>query len=66
MDDKFEYFMGETNKKFDKIDEQFEGVNLKLDALISFRLLLIGGSLAISSVFSLVVTLLTLWLMKGG
>ena len=57
MDTKFNYFMEQTNQRFDKIDD-------KLDQLISFRIMLIGASVAVSTIFSLVITFITLFLTK--
>lgn len=51
MTEKFEYFIDETNKRFDKIDK-------KLDELISFRLMLLGGAATIATIISLLITLL--------
>jgi hypothetical protein len=47
--EKFEYFIDQTNKRFDKIDE-------KLDELISFRIMLIGAATAISAIVSVALT----------
>jgi hypothetical protein len=43
MDSKTEYFIEQTNKKLDKIEH-------KIDQLISFRIMLIGASLAVSAI----------------
>lgn len=53
MDEKFQYFMDETNKKLDKIE-------IKLDQLWSFRLMLLGGAMTVATLFSLITTLITL------
>lgn len=44
------YFIEETNKRFDKIDR-------KLDELISFRLMLLGGAAALSAIVSLLIAI---------
>lgn len=51
MDDKFEYFMDQTNDRLSSMEK-------KLDALISFRFMLIGASLTLSTVVSLLIALL--------
>lgn len=43
MDTKFDYFIDQTNKRLEAMDK-------KLDQLITFRLMLIGGSAVISLV----------------
>lgn len=48
---KFDYFIEETNKRFDKIDR-------KLEELINFRMMLLGGAFAISAIVSL---LMAVW-----
>jgi hypothetical protein len=50
QDDKFEYFMGETNKRLDGIED-------KLDQLITFRMMLIGASVAVSAIVSIGITI---------
>lgn len=59
MDDKLEYFIDQTNKRLEKMDE-------KLDRLITFRFLLIGASMALSGLFSVGTTLAVIYLMKTG
>lgn len=46
--EKFNYFLEETNKRLDKIDE-------KLERLISFRVLLIGMSMAVSALITVAI-----------
>lgn len=48
MEEKFEYFMEQTNERLSKIDR-------KLDQLISFRLFLVGAAMAVSAIVSLAV-----------
>jgi hypothetical protein len=50
MDDAklMEYFIDQTNQRFDKIDH-------KLEQLVSFRLILIGVAMAVSAIISVVV-----------
>ena len=43
-----EYFIDETNKRLDRIDE-------KLERLISFRLILIGVAMTVSTIVSVIV-----------
>jgi hypothetical protein len=45
--DLFTYFIDETNKRFDRVEK-------KLDQLISFRLMLLGGAAVISAIISLI------------
>lgn len=62
MTEKFEYFIEETNKRLDKTDLQnaarFDKIDKKLDELISFRLMLLGGAATIATIISLLITLL--------
>lgn len=55
MDPKYEYFINQTNKKLDEIDH-------KLDQLISFRMMLVGGSFAVSLIASLLFNFIHLYL----
>lgn len=48
--EKFNYFLEETNKRLDKIDE-------KLERLISFRVLLIGMSMAVSALITVAINI---------
>jgi tetrahydromethanopterin S-methyltransferase subunit G len=57
MERKFDYFVEQTNHRLDKIDE-------KLEQLISFRVMLIGASMAVATLFSVVTTLITLFINK--
>lgn len=47
-----EYFVNETNKTFDKMQNEMKTMNEKMDKLIGFRWMLIGGSLAVSAIVS--------------
>ena len=51
MNDKFDYFIDQANKRFDKIDQ-------KLEELISFRLMLLGGAAVVSTIVSLVIMII--------
>lgn len=57
--DKFEYFIDQTNIRLSSMDK-------KLDTLITFRLLLLGSSATVSAVFSVLVSMLTVYLMLKG
>jgi hypothetical protein len=48
--DLFDYFIEQTNRRFDKIEE-------KLDQLITFRLMLLGGAATLSAVVSFLVAI---------
>jgi hypothetical protein len=48
-----EYFVTSTDRRLDRIEE-------KLERLIGFRWMLLGASAAVSTVFSIVVTLIFL------
>jgi len=56
MEEKLEYFIDQTNQRLVKIEE-------KLDRLISFRVMLIGASITISSLVSIGLTLLEIWVL---
>lgn len=49
--EKFEYFMGRTEKDLDYIRD-------KVDKLWSFRMMLMGGSIAVSAMVSLLINVL--------
>lgn len=53
MEDKtmFHYFVDQTNNRLDSIEK-------KIDTLITFRMMLIGASLAVSAIVSLTVTIM--------
>jgi hypothetical protein len=50
-DEKFDYFIETTNDRLKNIES-------KLDELISFRLMLMGASLAVSSIASIIIAFL--------
>ena len=54
MEEKFEYFMQRTEK-------DLEHIRLKVDQLWGFRLMVIGGSLAISTICTIAVNLLLIY-----
>lgn len=56
MDEKLDYFIDQTNDRLGKIDA-------KLDQLISFRVMLIGISITVSSVISIGLTLIEIWVL---
>ena len=58
MEDKFNYFIDQTNQKLSSIEE-------KIDNLASFRFMLIGASITLSGLFAIVTTLITLALMRS-
>jgi tetrahydromethanopterin S-methyltransferase subunit G len=49
-DEKFEYFLSETNKRLDRIER-------KLEMLISFRMMLVGASITVSALVSIGITI---------
>lgn len=55
-DDLVKYFIQHTDKKFSDLEEQtgkrFSGLEVKVDKLISFRWMLIGASVGISGLVS--------------
>ncbi len=63
MDDKFDYFIEQTNKRFDQTDTQnnvrFDRIEDKIDKLIMFRSVLIGGALAAGAIAGFVADALT-------
>ncbi len=57
---KTDYFIEETNKRLEKIDA-------KLDMLINFRLILMGSAATLSIIFSVLTTLVMIFLdARGG
>lgn len=67
MDEKLlPYFIDQTNERFNKLDSRFDSVDSKLQELITFRMVLIGASVGVSGMFSVAVTLITLWFMRKG
>lgn len=52
-----DYFIAQTNDRFDKIDEEFERVDGKLEELLSFKWKIIGGSVILSVFATVIVTL---------
>ena len=57
--EKFNYFMQRTEKDLDDIKG-------KLDQLWSFRLMLLGAAMAVSTLFSVGTTLIVMFVNKGG
>jgi tetrahydromethanopterin S-methyltransferase subunit G len=56
-----EYFMQVTKERFDGIEQRFNRIDDKLDQVVSFRWQIIGGSLALSSVLSVVIAIVTIY-----
>lgn len=52
---KVEYFIQQTNSRLDKIDS-------RLEDLMSFKLVMIGSAIGVSTLFTIVFNLLALWL----
>jgi hypothetical protein len=57
--EKFEYFMEQTEKDLDHI-------KTRLDKLWDFRIMLLGGSILVSAVCSVALSLATVWLASKG
>lgn len=59
--DKFEYHMTQTNDRLKRIEDQmadrFQRVDDKLEPLMSFRMALIGASVAVSTLISTGITI---------
>lgn len=53
MEEKFNYFMDQTNERLEKIDH-------KLDVVIGFRWQIIGGAMAASTAITLILNVLYL------
>lgn len=51
------YFMEQTNKRFDMIDRQQESINRSLEKLIGFRYLILGIATALSTTVSIVIAI---------
>lgn len=47
-----DYFIAETNKKFDAVGKRFDHVDAKLDDLFAFKWRIVGGSIVASIVVS--------------
>lgn len=60
--EKFEYFMERTEKDFESLEKKFERFDQKLDLLMSFRWMIIGMSLVLSTMASILVTYLSNYL----
>lgn len=59
MQDKMDYFIERSDKRFDKIES-------KLDSLIEFRWRLVGGAAAVTTVISIVIGLISLVMAQWG
>jgi hypothetical protein len=46
------YFMQVTHEKFGDVTKRLDKIDSKLEKLISFRLMLIGGAAAVSAIIS--------------
>lgn len=55
INDKYEYFLTETNKRLDAIED-------KMDKLLSFKFMLIGASISVSSLITLGINLAFIYL----
>lgn len=62
--DLVKYFVDETGKKFDKLDERFNRVDQKLDLLFAFKWQIIGGSGVAGAVGTLGVLLFKAFVLK--
>lgn len=59
IEDKVDYFINQTNKRL-------ESIEYKLDQLISFRVMLIGASIALSAFVTVIFNLALLWATNKG
>lgn len=57
-EDLAEYFMEETNKKFDALSEDLKEIKRDVEKLLAFRILLLGMSAFVAACVSLVVEFL--------
>lgn len=61
MEEKFLYFMDRTERDFAEMKSDMAEVKSKLEQLISFRVMLIGASMAISAIGTVIFNLVYLW-----
>lgn len=59
-----DYFIQETNKKFDKVEADMRSIDSKVDQLLEFKWQIIGGSVILSLVVTLIIQLGTMYLAK--
>ena len=57
-----DYFVTATTAKFDRIDDRFDTIDQKLETLITFRILLLGGAAVVATICSTAVVLLAAWI----
>lgn len=55
------YFIETTNTRFDKIEARFDKIDEKLDDLSGFRWKIIGSSITVNTIITLVVALLAVY-----
>ena len=66
MDGELErYFMQVTKEKFDEMSKRFDKIDEKLDTVVKFRWQIISGSLALSSLFSVVIAVATIYFLRA-
>lgn len=62
--DLIEYFIIQTNKKFESLDQKFDQIDLKLETLLKFKWQIVGGSVVMSTLFSMVISFLIAYLSR--
>ena len=55
------YYIRHTDHRFGEVNAEFEKVHAKLDRLIGFRWMLIGGAMGVRGVVSLAFEFLQVW-----
>lgn len=57
--DLVDYFIAETNKKFERVELEFEKVDRKLEQLMAFKWKVIGASAAVTAAVNVAAYFLT-------
>ena len=61
-----EYFREQTNERFDKIELRFDAIDKNLGEILKFKWQIVGGSVALSVLMTLLFQVVIYFSSKGG
>jgi len=61
-----QYFREQTNERFNNIDNRFDAIDDNLKEILKFKWQIVGGSVALSVLMTLLIQLTIYFSSKGG
>lgn len=61
MDTKYDYFIDQTNKRFDQLHDDVKEIRKDVRTLLAFRMMLMGGAAAMGGLVSFIINLAMIW-----